>query len=139
MAFGSSGQSSPLSDINVTPLVDVMLVLLVIFMITAPMIQTGVRVDLPRARAAVMEREASKLVLTVDRDRRVYLGDAEVPRARLDEALRTNERLQREKELYIQADENIPYGFVVRIMAAAQQAGVERIGMVTNPLATGTQ
>jgi len=135
MAFGSSegGQRRAMTDINVTPLVDVMLVLLIIFMVTAPLIQSGVKVDLPRASAQQMEHQEEKLVLTITRDRRVYLGNTEIPAAELERKLATNARIQKEKELYLHADRSLPYGQVVEIMAIARRAGVESLGMITEP------
>ena len=136
MAFDTSGGSGPrraMTDINVTPLVDVMLVLLLIFMVTAPLIQSGVKVDLPRASAQQMEHSEQKLVLTITKDRRVLLGDAEIPFAELEKKLSTNARLQKDKELYLHADRSLPYGQVVEVMAIARRAGVESLGMITEP------
>jgi biopolymer transport protein TolR len=135
MAFGS-GEGGPrraMTDINVTPLVDVMLVLLIIFMVTAPLIQSGVKVDLPRASAQQMEHQEEKLVLTITRDRRVFLGNTEIPGADLERKLSSNSRIQKEKELYLHADRSLPYGQVVEIMAVARRAGVESLGMITEP------
>lgn len=132
----SSGHRAPLSEINVTPLVDVMLVLLIIFMVTAPMLQTGLTVDLPNARAPQMPTSNEKLLLTVTREKKVYLGETEVPYDRLSEALTTNERLKRDKELYVQADEDVPYGFVANVLGLVRQAGIEKLGLVTDPMAS---
>jgi len=123
-----------MSEINVTPLVDVMLVLLIIFMITAPMMGRGVELDLPKAKAQAMEVDESKLVMTIDGDRRVFLGETEVPHARLEETLLANSRLQREGELYLKADKDIPYGFVVQVMAIIKKAGIPKLGMITDPV-----
>ena len=136
MAFGS-GESGPrraMTDINVTPLVDVMLVLLIIFMVTAPLIQSGVKVDLPRASAQQMEHQEEKLVLTITRDRRLFLGTTEIPPAELERKLSANARIQKDKELYLHADRALLYGDVVKVMAAVKQAGVDKLGMVTDPL-----
>jgi biopolymer transport protein TolR len=136
MAFGGSDSGAgrrAMTDINVTPLVDVMLVLLIIFMVTAPLIQSGVKVDLPRASAQQMEHSEEKLVLTITRDRRVFLGNAEIPPAQLEARLASNARIQKEKELYLHADRSLPYGQVVEIMAVARRAGVESLGMITEP------
>jgi biopolymer transport protein TolR len=135
MAFGSTdgGPRRAMTDINVTPLVDVMLVLLIIFMVTAPLIQSGVKVDLPRASAQQMEHQEEKLVLTITRDRRVYLGSSEIPPAELERKLASNARIQKDKELYLHADRSLPYGQVVEIMAVARRAGVESLGMITDP------
>jgi biopolymer transport protein TolR len=135
MAFGGgdSGGRRAMTDINVTPLVDVMLVLLIIFMVTAPLIQSGVKVDLPKASAQQMEHSEEKLVLTITRDRRIFLGDAEIRGDELEQKLASNARIQKDKELYLHADRSLPYGQVVEVMAVARRAGVESLGMITDP------
>ena len=134
MSTGGGGRKrAPLGEINVTPLVDVMLVLLIIFMVAAPMMTTGVSIDLPQARAPRMETDDEKLLLSVDENKKVFLGETEVPMDRLEEALRNNARLAQDKELYVQADEKVPYGFVVRVFALIRQAGVAKLGLVTDP------
>lgn len=142
MSTGGGGGRAPLSEINVTPLVDVMLVLLIIFMVAAPMMTSGVQVDLPNADAPPMDIEPEQMMLSIDAQQRVFLGEAEVPMARLEEALRTNARLQSEGEIFVQADHTVPYGFVVRVFTAVRAAGVERVGLVTDPISapdlTGT-
>lgn len=140
MAIGGSnggrGRRAPLSEINVTPLVDVMLVLLIIFMITAPMMTAGVDVDLPNTRAPRLDVDEEKLLLSIDTDRQVYLGETPVPEGRLEEALRNNRKLQSDQELYVRADENVPYGFVVKVFALVRDAGIEKVGLVTEPLSS---
>jgi biopolymer transport protein TolR len=136
MAFSGGDTGSgrrAMTDINVTPLVDVMLVLLIIFMVTAPLIQSGVKVDLPRAQAQQMEHAEEKLVLKITHDRRIYLGESEVRGAELEQKLATNARVQRDKEIYLQADRSLPYGLVVQVMATARRAGIENLGMITEP------
>ncbi|MBI5068489.1 MAG: protein TolR [Deltaproteobacteria bacterium] len=133
---GGSGRQT-LAEINVTPLVDVMLVLLIIFMVTAPLIQQGVEVKLPEARAQPVKAEEEKLVLSLKADKSIWLGGGEEP-ARLtledlEERLRANARVRQERELYLMADRTLPYGFVVEVMAAVQRAGVQNLGMITNP------
>jgi biopolymer transport protein TolR len=122
-----------MNEINVTPLIDVMLVLLVIFMVTAPLLTTGVHVDLPKVKSAPMPVDDSKLMVIVTADEHVYLGKDEIT-GDLEEKFKTNAKLQEQKELYIQADEQVKYGAVLRVMAAARLAGVEKLGMVTDPL-----
>ncbi|MDH5672195.1 MAG: biopolymer transporter ExbD [Myxococcales bacterium] len=134
MGMSSGGGKGPLSEINVTPLVDVMLVLLIIFMVSAPMMTTGLDVDLPNTRAPRLDMDEEKLLLTVTKEQQVFLGEVEVPYDKLEQALTTNERLQREKELYIQADEAVPYGFVAKVMALIRRGGIEKVGLVTDPL-----
>jgi biopolymer transport protein TolR len=136
MAFSSGGGKGPVSEINVTPLVDVMLVLLIIFMVSAPMMTTGVEIDLPKTRAPRMDVEEQKLILSIDKERKVFLGEVEIPYDRLEAALTTNERLKTERELYLQADETVPYGFVAKVMALIRRGGIEKIGLVTDPTAT---
>ena len=125
------------AEINVTPMVDVMLVLLIIFMVTAPLIQQGVKVNLPEAKAAPVEAAEKKLVLSIDAQRRIYIGEAEVPVAELEKKLATNAKAQADKELYLHADRDVPYGVVVDVMAAAQRAGITNVGMITDPAAGG--
>ena len=134
MAF-SSGGKGPLSEINVTPLVDVMLVLLIIFMVSAPMMTTGIEIDLPKTRAPRMDVEEQKLILSIDKQQKVFLGEIEIPYDKLEDALTNNARLQSEKELYLQADENVPYGFVAKVMALIRRGGIDKVGLVTDPLA----
>jgi biopolymer transport protein TolR len=122
-----------MNEINVTPLIDVMLVLLVIFMVTAPLLTTGVHVDLPKAKSAPMQTDDSKMLVIVTADEHVYLGKDEITGS-VEDKLKTNRRLQDEKELYVQADENVKYGAVLRVMAAARSAGVEKLGMITDPM-----
>lgn len=133
----SNGRSSRqgMSEINVTPLVDVMLVLLIIFMVTAPMIQQGVKVDLPDAQARPMEaKEDKKLVLSARADQSIFIGEAPVELAELEEKLKNNPRAQADKEIYLHADRALPYGFVMELMAAVQRAGIPTMGMVTDPI-----
>jgi biopolymer transport protein TolR len=133
---GGSGRQT-LNEINVTPLVDVMLVLLIIFMVTAPLIQQGVEVSLPEARAKAVEAQEQKLVLSIKADRSLWLGTTEdaarVPLRDLEDRLRANARAMKEKELFLMADKNLPYGFVVDVMATVQRAGIVNVGMITDP------
>jgi biopolymer transport protein TolR len=134
MAFSTGGGSGPMSEINVTPLVDVMLVLLIIFMVTAPLLQQGIKVDLPNTDAPPMKTSTEeRLVLTLTKDMRAYLGKTEVPLERLTDLLSTNEKLRLDKELYLHADQELPYGVVVKVMAAAKAGGADSIAMVTDP------
>ena len=122
-----------MNEINVTPLIDVMLVLLVIFMVTAPLLTTGVQVDLPKVKSAPMQADEAKLLIVITADEHVYLGKDEITDA-IEDRLKNNTRLRDEKEVYVQADENVKYGVVLRVMAAARAAGVEKLGMITDPL-----
>ena len=91
--FAGGGADAPMSEINITPFVDVMLVLLIIFMVTAPMISKGVEIDLPKAKAEPMDVDESKLLLTIDAERNVFLGETRIPHAKLEQALLSNVRL----------------------------------------------
>ncbi len=126
------------SEINVTPLVDVMLVLLIIFMVAAPMATTGVPVVLPKGETQTIESEDSKLILTIpetfEQDHAVYLGKFKIPFPELETKLKTNERLQTDRELYIHADGRLRYQDVITVMSVASQAGAERLGLITDPL-----
>jgi biopolymer transport protein TolR len=136
MSSGGSGRQS-LTEINVTPLVDVMLVLLIIFMVTAPLIQQGVEVSLPEARAKAVKAEEQKLVLSIKSDRSLWLGTSEdaarIPYDDLEDKLKANARAMKDRELYLMADKGLPYGFVVDVMATVQRAGIVNVGMITNP------
>jgi biopolymer transport protein TolR len=123
-----------MSEINVTPMVDVMLVLLVIFMVTAPLIQQGVKVNLPETKAGPVEAKEKKVVISIDRSKHVYIGDAEVSLNEVEEKLKTNSKVQQDKEIYLHADRDLAYGVVVEVMAAAQRAGIPNIGLITDPL-----
>jgi biopolymer transport protein TolR len=133
-ASGGGGRKSALSEINVTPLVDVMLVLLIIFMVTAPLIQQGVKVALPDAKAAPIDAKEKKLVVSLDRAGKLYIGDVEVPFDQLEAKLKANAKAQADKEIYLHADRDLKYGYVVEVMAAAQRAGISNVGMVTDPV-----
>jgi biopolymer transport protein TolR len=129
---GSKGRGA-ISEINVTPLVDVMLVLLVIFMVTAPMLQQGIKLDLPKARAQSLPSTENRLVISIDGNKKVFLGKTEMPLERLEETIKNNERIKQEKEVYLYADRTLPYGFVVKIMGILKEAGAEQVGLVTYP------
>ena len=138
MAFsgGEGGRGAPMSEINVTPLVDVMLVLLIIFMIAAPMLTTGVDVDLPNADAPSMDVDEDKPLIFIDAERNYYWFEEQVTFDQLREKLEHDPRVQDSQEVYIQADETVPYGAVVRVLALVRQVGIEKMGLVTDPLAT---
>ena len=132
--MSSGPQGGAITEINVTPLVDVMLVLLIIFMVTAPMLQTGVDVDLPEAKAQTIPDDEGKLILTMTADSRCFLGKLQIQCENLEATLKNNAKLNADKELYLHADKALLYGDVVKVMAAVKQAGVAKMGMVTDPL-----
>jgi len=133
MAFDSRGNGGSIAQINVTPLVDVMLVLLVIFMVTAPIIQQGVAVDLPKTRAAPLSGKEEPLVLGIAKDGSLYLNDNPITLADLRPKLVAINQERPGRTVLLRADRNVPYGEVVRVIAAVKEAGVERLGMVTEP------
>jgi biopolymer transport protein TolR len=122
-----------MSDINVTPFVDVMLVLLIIFMVTAPMMVQGLNVDLPEATAKPLKSEKENLIITINKDHQVFINDFQVTVDSLSEKLNKVLEGRRDREVYLKADKNIPYGIVVQVMAEIKGAGVEQLGMVTEP------
>ena len=121
------------SEINVTPFVDIMLVLLIIFMITAPMMNTGVSLELPAVAAQNVEDPEGKLVLSIAKDNKIFLGGTQVTWKDLEAKLKANERVQKESALYIEADTNLSYGVVITAMALAKNSGVQHVMMLTNP------
>jgi biopolymer transport protein TolR len=133
MDASSSRESTTISQINVTPLVDVMLVLLVIFMVTAPIIQQGVQVNLPQARSGGIPGTEEHLVVTVAKNGRVYLNDNAMSLPELGEKLRAIRKIQADKQVYLRADQDVRYGVVMQTIAEIKQAGIEKLGMVTRP------
>ena len=120
------------ADINVTPLVDVMLVLLVVFMVTAPLLTTGLNVELPNVEATNTPVKDAKLIVTVTRDEKILFGEDDVT-SRVEAELASNPRVQKEKELYIRADKNARYEVVARVVAAARSAGVSGLNLLVTP------
>ncbi len=133
----STDSESLMSDINVTPFVDVMLVLLIIFMVSAPMMVQGVDVALPQVTAKPLPSDVEKLVVTVKGDNGIYINDFEVNIGQLSLKLSKILENRTDREVFFRADKSIPYGTVVRVMAEIKSAGVEKLGMVTEPLDTG--
>jgi biopolymer transport protein TolR len=130
---GGGNNGHLMSDINVTPLVDVMLVLLIIFMVTAPMMMQGVDVSLPEATAEPLESEKEHLVITVDKENKVFINDFQVSVDGLGEKLKKILEGRSDREVFLKADKDISYGTVVQVMAEVKGAGVEKLGMVTEP------
>jgi biopolymer transport protein TolR len=132
----SNGQTrSSLADINITPLVDVVLVLLVIFMITAPVLQSGIEVAVPKTRT-VKEITEQRLVLTINRDQQVFLGDTPVNVHDLGQKLRQSSGDTKKQVIYLRADERVPFGAFASVMDAVKQAGITNISIVTQPVDT---
>jgi biopolymer transport protein TolR len=135
MSTGSgSGNMGTLAEINVTPLVDVMLVLLIVFMVTAPMLQTGVEVDLPDAKAQTIKDEEGLLVITMQKDGKVFIGKMEIPKDSVEATLKANPKLQVDHEAYLHADQAIPYGEIIKVMSAMKLAGADKLGLITDAL-----
>ncbi|MCD6188321.1 MAG: protein TolR [Desulfuromusa sp.] len=129
----SGGRRSNMSEINVTPFVDVMLVLLIIFMVTAPMLDQGVEVDLPEvAEAPGLPVQQEPLVITLQKNGQISIGKAKINQlSKLGPVIQQALKGKPEREVFLEADENVPYGRVVKVMAAVKKAGVEKLGMVT--------
>ena len=123
-----------MSDINVTPLVDVMLVLLIIFMVTAPMMMQGVNVSLPKTASEPLPAEKEHLIITVDGSRQIYINDYKVALDALQAKLKKILEGRADQKVYLRADKDVPYGVVVRVISEVKNAGVEKLGMVTEPL-----
>ena len=128
------GRQQLISDINVTPLVDVMLVLLIIFMVTAPMMMHGVKVDLPRTESRNIKTEEDPLLLTITKKGDIFVEEYKVDYEDLRGKLERIFANRAGKEILLQADKEVPYGVVMRIMAQVKEAGITKVGMITKPL-----
>ena len=136
MSFGRLERpqsAQPISEINVTPLVDVMLVLVVIFILTAPLLTSVIKLDLPQSAAAKPVQAPVALTLVVDRTGQVFLADQAVTPERLVQQLRQTAQDNPDTELRLRADAQVPYGRIVEVMGVAHQAGLHRIGFVADP------
>ncbi len=137
MAFEPGQRGQFVSQINVTPLVDVMLVLLVIFMVTAPIIQQGVEVNVPRVKAAALPGKEQQFVVSITHNQDIYLNDTRLSLDQLTEKLQAISGERPDREVFVRADEDVPYGTVIKTMAAIRAAGIENVGMVTEMPAAG--
>jgi biopolymer transport protein TolR len=133
MDASSRREGTTIAQINVTPLVDVMLVLLVIFMVTAPIIQQGVQVNLPQATTNAIPGTEAPLIVTVAKNGKIYLNDNALSLTELGQKLRAIKKLQADKQVYLRADQDVRYGAVMKTIAEIKQAGIEKLGMVTRP------
>lgn len=122
-----------MAEINVTPLVDVMLVLLIIFMVTAPMLSMGIDVNLPRVKSKSVDVTEEKLVLTINEAKEIYLNKTKMPLSELNFKLEAIFVSRIDREVFLRADKNVPYGFVVEVMSEIRKAGVDKLGMITDP------
>ncbi len=129
----NNGRKRLVSEINVTPLVDVMLVLLIIFMVTAPMMTQGVNVDLPETTAKSLRQEEKPLVITVTKEGDISINNIPFAHAPMIEELQKSYNLNKDQPIFLSADKNVPYGNVVTIMADIKSVGFDKIGMITKP------
>jgi len=129
-----SGDNGLMSDINITPFVDVMLVLLIIFMVTAPMMVQGINVQLPEADSGPVSSDDNQLVVSIDKDGKVYINDLNVIPDLLGEKLKRIVENRVGKEVYLRADKSVSYGVVVHVMSEIKGAGIEKLGMLTEPI-----
>lgn len=137
MQVSGNDSGRMVSEINVTPFVDVMLVLLIIFMVTAPMMTQGIDVKLPESSAPAIQTEEERLVVTVGHDQRIFINDSAVELDSLGSRLLAIRENRKDRQgVFLRADEKIPYGYVVQVMSVMRQAGIDQIGMVTEPLKT---
>ena len=121
------------SDINVTPLVDVVLVLLIIFMVTAPMLQMGIDVNLPKVKAKSIYVGEEKLILTINKKKEIFINKYKASIDDLKPKLESIFASRIDREVFLRADEKVPYGFVVQVMSEVRKAGVDKLGMITEP------
>jgi biopolymer transport protein TolR len=136
MAFSmNAGRKTAMSEINVTPLVDVMLVLLIIFMVTAPMMQEGITVEIPQAQGAPLAKDqhVEDVVIVVSGPDKIFINDSQVQEDKLGEKIIEATKGGPDRPVYLRADKNVPYGVVVRIMGTLKSAGVSNLGMITTP------
>jgi biopolymer transport protein TolR len=134
MAFSSTNGSKRLvSEINVTPLVDVMLVLLIIFMVTAPMMTQGVDVDLPETTAKPLQQKENPLLVTIKKDGQIYFNKIKLDQTLLKQQLSALSKAEHEKPIFLKADKLVPYGLVVSVMADIKDSGFDKLGMITQP------
>lgn len=131
LSTGSRGKGA-FTEINVTPLVDVMLVLLIVFMVTAPLLTSGLHIDLPEVQAANTPVKDSKLIVSITKDEKILFGETDVT-ANVEQVLLDNPRVQKEHELYIRADKDARYGVVARAVAAARAANVTSLNLLVDP------
>jgi biopolymer transport protein TolR len=131
--LNGKGQKGLVADINVTPLVDVMLVLLIIFMVTAPMMTQGLDVNLPETTSKALRQDDEPLIVTIDKEAKITLGKMEVSQGILKDQLSKMDDERKKEPIYLKADKDVAYGIVVAIMADIKSAGFEKLGMITKP------
>ena len=122
----------PMAEINVTNLVDVVLVLLIVFMISAPMMQAGIEIDLPKASESPRDVSAG-IVISIDKKQQIYIDQYKIPMERFESRLRTIREVKKFRPIFIRADKSVPYGLVIELMARIKKMGIENVGLVTEP------
>ena len=127
------GRRAPMSEINVTPLVDVMLVLLIIFMVAAPMLSMGIDVNLPRVKSKTVDLAEEKLILSINENKEIFLNKTRMSLQDLNTKLAAIFEQRVDREIFLRADKNVSYGFVVEVMSEIRKAGVDKLGMITEP------
>ena len=125
-------QYRPMADINVTNLVDVVLVLLIVFMISAPMMQAGVEIDLPKASESPRDVSAG-IVISIDKKEQIYIDQYLIPLEQFESRLKTIREVKKFRPIFIRADKSVPYGTVIELMARIKKMGIENVGLVTEP------
>lgn len=135
----TSGKKGLMSEINVTPFVDVMLVLLIIFMVTAPMMTHGVKIETPETTHEKMDIDSKAVIVSLDANRQVFINKYQLDAAEVRDRLPTILDIRQTHEVYLKADKSLPYGFVMDVMAQIRDAGIEKIGMVTQPRPAGAE
>ncbi len=131
---GVGNEKRFMSDINVTPLVDVMLVLLIIFMVTAPMMMEGVAVNLPQTAAKSIKTQEDPLILSVNKDREIFLEQQKIKFEDLEKKVKIIFKYRRSKEVLLRADRDVPYGYIIKVIASVKRAGIDKLGLVTEPV-----
>ena len=125
-------EMNSLSEINITPFVDVLLVLLIIFMVSAPLIQTGISINLPRSKTSDKTGQEEKVILSITKKKQLYVNKTKTALETLGKKLEVMYKKRKDHSLYIRADKNIPYNLVIQVMDVAKQSGILKIGMITN-------
>ena len=133
MALGGNNNKRFMSDINVTPLVDVMLVLLIIFMVTAPMMMQGVEVNLPKTTTKSIKSPEDPLILTVTKKGELFIEKNSLTLETIEPKLKSILKYRRDKQVLLKADKDIPYGFVIQVVSRVKRAGIDKLGMITEP------
>ena len=134
MMTGQENGKKFMSEINVTPFVDVMLVLLIIFMVTAPMMMQGVEVNLPQTTTKSIKTQEDPLILTVTKDKEISLETHKIQLKDLETKLKTILEYRKDKGILLKGDKDVPYGFVVEVTAGIKRAGIEKLGLITEPV-----